>query len=93
MSSRELLNWGEENPNLETVGADIIGQSPDNWQRLMIVNKGSSHGIKKYMSVVTDEGLVGTHHLGGVPLVGGPAHNRLALRGSARVACGRARRA
>lgn len=56
---KRLLNWGEENPNLETVGADIIGQSPDNWQRLMIVNKGSSHGIKKYMSVVTDEGLVG----------------------------------
>lgn len=56
---KRLLDWGEENPNLETVGADIIGQSPDNWQRLMIVNKGSSHGIKKYMSVVTDEGLVG----------------------------------
>lgn len=56
---KRLLKWSEENPDLETVGADIIGQSPDNWQRLMIVNKGSSQGVKKYMSVVTDEGLVG----------------------------------
>lgn len=56
---KQLLNWTEENPELETVGADIIGQSPDNWQRLMIVNKGSSSGVKKYMSVVTDEGLIG----------------------------------
>jgi rod shape-determining protein MreC len=54
-----LLNWTEGHPEYETVGADIIGQSPDNWQRLMIVNKGSSQGVKKYMSVVTEEGLVG----------------------------------
>lgn len=56
---KELLDFSEENPGLETVGADIISQSPDNWQRLMVVNRGSSSGIKKYMSVVTDEGLVG----------------------------------
>lgn len=56
---KELLEWSEENPDYETVGADIIGQSPDNWQRLMIVNAGSSSGVKKYMAVVTEEGLVG----------------------------------
>jgi rod shape-determining protein MreC len=56
---QRLLKWSEQNPQLDTVGADIIGQAPDNWQRLMIVNKGSSQGVKKYMSVVTDEGLVG----------------------------------
>ena len=55
---KELLNWAEENPEKENVGADIIGQSPDNWQRLMIVNAGSSSGIKKYMSVVTEEGFL-----------------------------------
>lgn len=56
---KKLLKWTEENPEYETVGADIIGQSPDNWQRLMIVNKGSSQGVKKYMAVVNDAGLVG----------------------------------
>ncbi len=56
---RKLLDWGETQAEFETVGADIIGQSPDNWQRLMIVNKGSSAGVKKYMAVVTEEGLVG----------------------------------
>jgi rod shape-determining protein MreC len=56
---KRLLHWSEENAQLDTVGADIVGQSPSNWQRLMIVNKGSSSGIKKYMSVVTEEGLAG----------------------------------
>lgn len=56
---KRKINWVEENPELGTVGAEIVGQSPDNWQRLMIVNKGSASGIKKYMAVVTEEGLVG----------------------------------
>ena len=56
---KKLVNWRGDEAEFETVGADIIGQSPDNWQRLMIVNKGSSSGVKKYMAVVTDEGLVG----------------------------------
>ncbi|MBK5092864.1 MAG: rod shape-determining protein MreC [Actinobacteria bacterium] len=56
---KRLLKWSEENAQLDTVGADIVGQSPSNWKRLMIVNKGSSSGIKKYMSVVTEEGLAG----------------------------------
>lgn len=55
---KELLNWSEGNPEMENVGADIVGQSPDNWQRLMIVNTGSSSGVKKYMSVVTQEGFL-----------------------------------
>lgn len=55
---KKLLNWSEQT-EFETVGAGIVGQSPDNWQRLMIVDKGSSSGVKKYMSVVTEEGLVG----------------------------------
>ncbi len=56
---KELLKWQQTQAELETVGTDIIGQSPDNWQRLMIVSKGSSSGIKKYMGVATEEGLVG----------------------------------
>jgi rod shape-determining protein MreC len=55
---KRLLKWTEDNTE-QPVGADIIGQSPDNWQRLMIIDKGSSQGLKKYMSVITDEGLVG----------------------------------
>jgi len=56
---KQLLKWSETQAQLETVGADIVGQSPDNWQRMMIINKGSSSGIKKYMAVVTEQGLVG----------------------------------
>jgi rod shape-determining protein MreC len=56
---KRLLHFTEGQAELETVGADIVGQSPSNWDRLMIVNRGASSGVKKYMSVVTDEGLVG----------------------------------
>lgn len=56
---KRLLRWQETQVELETIGAEIIGQSPDNWQRLMIINRGSSSGVKKYMAVVTEEGLVG----------------------------------
>jgi rod shape-determining protein MreC len=56
---KQLLHYTESQAEFETVAADIIGQSPSNWQRLMIVNRGSSSGVKKYMSVVTEEGLVG----------------------------------
>lgn len=56
---KRLLSFTESQADLEMVGADIVGQSPDNWQRLMIVNKGSSSGVKKYMAVVNEEGLIG----------------------------------
>jgi rod shape-determining protein MreC len=56
---KRLLHFTEGQAELETVGADIVGQSPSNWDRLMIVNRGAASGVKKYMSVVTDEGLVG----------------------------------
>jgi rod shape-determining protein MreC len=56
---KRLLHFTEGQAELETVGADIVGQSPSNWERLMIVNRGAASGVKKYMSVVTDAGLVG----------------------------------
>ena len=56
---KRLMRWEETQAEFELVGADIVGQSPDNWQRLMIISRGSSSGIKKYMGVETDEGLVG----------------------------------
>ncbi|HEY5527748.1 MAG TPA: rod shape-determining protein MreC [Candidatus Anoxymicrobiaceae bacterium] len=56
---KRLLHFNEGQAEFETVGAGIVGQSPTNWERLMIINRGASSGVKKYMSVVTDEGLVG----------------------------------
>lgn len=60
--NRELkrqLNWSSSSTDYKTVGAEVVGQSPDNWQRLMILNSGSSSGVSRYMAVVTDAGLVG----------------------------------
>ncbi len=56
---KRLLKFSESQVELETVGAEIVAQSPNNWERIMIINRGGSSGVKKYMSVVTDAGLVG----------------------------------
>lgn len=56
---KRLLRFTEGQAELETVGAEIVAQSPNNWERLMIINRGAASGVKKYMSVVTDGGLVG----------------------------------
>lgn len=45
--------------NYKTIPASIIGRSPDNWHRQIIINKGSKDGIKLGRGVITDRGVVG----------------------------------
>lgn len=56
---KELVKWSGGRPEFESLAAHVIGLSPSNWQRLLILDAGSSSGVKKYMAVVTEEGLVG----------------------------------
>ncbi len=37
----------------------MLNRTPSNWQQQLIINKGSLAGVKKNMSVVVDQGLVG----------------------------------
>jgi rod shape-determining protein MreC len=37
----------------------IIGRSPDNWHKQVIINKGSKDGIKLGRGVITEKGVVG----------------------------------
>jgi rod shape-determining protein MreC len=39
--------------------ATVIGRNPDRWNDLLIINKGSTSGIERNMSVITSTGLIG----------------------------------
>ncbi|KRM92434.1 hypothetical protein FC87_GL000046 [Fructilactobacillus florum DSM 22689 = JCM 16035] len=41
------------------INATVLNRTPSNWQQQLIINKGSLAGVKKNMSVVVDQGLVG----------------------------------
>ncbi len=44
---------------LELKSAAVIGRDPGNWFGMITINKGSADGIRKDMTVLTAEGLVG----------------------------------
>ncbi|MFK4566362.1 rod shape-determining protein MreC [Enterococcus sp. UD-01] len=45
--------------NYEKVSATVISRSPDMWQDLLIVDRGSKDGIKPNMAVMAQKGLIG----------------------------------
>jgi len=55
---RRMLGFREKYPH-EIIPALVIGQDVDRAVNALIVDRGSRDGVKKYMAVVTDEGLVG----------------------------------
>jgi rod shape-determining protein MreC len=60
---RDLLNFAQADPSLETQGARVIGrvigQDPSNVQRYITLDVGREAGITHNMPVTTDRGLVG----------------------------------
>ena len=55
---RRLLDF-RENIEGETIAARVIGWDLNIWQKRIILDKGSKHGIAKNMAVVSPKGLVG----------------------------------
>lgn len=45
--------------NYEKVAANVITRSPDTWQDLLIVDKGSADGIQVNMAVMSQAGIIG----------------------------------
>ena len=60
---RDLLDFAQTDPSLETQGARVvgrvIGQDPSNVQRYITLDVGREAGIAHNMPVTTDRGLVG----------------------------------
>lgn len=55
---RTLIGWKKDS-GFRTVTATVIGRPPSNWEQTIIINTGSSAGIKVDMPVVVADGLVG----------------------------------
>jgi len=56
---RDLLDHEESLRDYEPLRATVIARNPDQWEEKIIINKGSSHGVKKNMAVITTQGLIG----------------------------------
>lgn len=55
---RRLLDFGEKIPHT-TLAAEVIARDPGNWLDTVTLNKGTRHGVKKDMAVVSCDGLLG----------------------------------
>jgi rod shape-determining protein MreC len=55
---RRLLDFEERIPH-KTLAAEVIGRDPGNWLNTVTVNKGTGHGVRKDLAVVSCEGLLG----------------------------------
>ena len=55
---RNLLDFRKVIP-YTSIPAQVIGRDPSNWSNSLIIDKGSSSGIKTNMAVISTRGLVG----------------------------------
>jgi rod shape-determining protein MreC len=58
-SLKNELNLNETLGDYEKVSANVITRSPDTWQDILIIDRGSNDGIKADMAVMAQKGLVG----------------------------------
>ncbi len=55
----QLLNLKQNNPSLELMAVSVIGANPDNWEQSIQISAGYDDGVREWMAVMNDEGLVG----------------------------------
>jgi len=55
---KRMLGFKQQAP-FKVIAARVIARSPDNWSSLILIDKGSSSGIRKGQSVVHYQGLIG----------------------------------
>ena len=56
---KQQLNLAEKYGEYVTVPGTIISRDISNYSKTLVINVGSDNGIKEYMTVIADEGLVG----------------------------------
>jgi rod shape-determining protein MreC len=55
---KKALSLKQDSP-YKVIASRVIGRSADSWVSAIIIDKGSSHGIKRGMPVITYSGLLG----------------------------------
>lgn len=56
---QKLLDKKTDLRKYDPIHANVIARNPDQWEEKLILNEGSSNGVKNNMAVLTSEGLVG----------------------------------
>lgn len=56
---KEELALNETLSDFEKVTANVISRSPDSWQDILIIDKGSKDGLEDNMAVLSQKGLIG----------------------------------
>lgn len=56
---REVVDIKDSLRDYEPLNATVIARNPDQWEEKIILNRGSVHGVKKNMAVMTARGLIG----------------------------------
>lgn len=56
---RDLLALDEKYPSYEKIAANIIAKDSGNWFSTFTINRGTNHGVKVGMNVISGSGLVG----------------------------------
>lgn len=56
---KKQLEINDTLANFDRVSANVINRSPDNWQDIIVIDKGESDGVAVNMPVMGSKGLVG----------------------------------
>ena len=56
---KDYINFHSSNPSFKITDAKIVSRESGNYSTVITLNKGSAHGIKKNMPVITADGLLG----------------------------------
>ncbi|MHB8780067.1 MAG: rod shape-determining protein MreC [Candidatus Geothermincolia bacterium] len=56
---KALLDYKENNPSQRFLAASVIGENPNNWEQTIQISAGYDDGVREWMAVLTEEGLVG----------------------------------
>jgi rod shape-determining protein MreC len=56
---KQLIDYRDNTPGLQFLSAGVIGETPDNWEQTIQISAGYDDGVREWMAVVNEEGLVG----------------------------------
>lgn len=57
---KAMLDYKKTAPQFDFLLATVVGRDPGTWTNVIIINRGTDHGVAKDMAVVTPAGLVGS---------------------------------